>query len=362
MKRFLLSCAVLGSIVGCGGESPREGRAVAQWAVDSLPAVEISATASDGALGFLYTQAATRLSDGRIAIADAHDASVRLFDASGKPLGTVGRRGDGPGEFQTPTWVRQCGADSLFVWDAFQGRVTVLDGAGRYVRQYAEVHNPFELACTRSGIVAGITMPNVTGPPNAKGEAYTAPLWLGDTQGKITKEIGEVAFGENRPLGRVTRFAVTDDRLYVGTAESDSVDVYALDGRRLHAVSVGVPSRRPTRRNYERAIDGMVGLITDKDFRERQKQKMLEIPMPEHLPAYSGILTDQAGTLWVVTSALGDSDTRLRAIGDAGDVLGEVRIPAEVRALEVGNDYILGIREDVGGEQHVVLYRMRRGR
>jgi hypothetical protein len=362
MNRLLLLCAVLGGLVACKGESRNSARAVKQWSVDSLPAVVISATASDGSLGFLYTQAATRLPDGRIAVADAHDASVRLFDASGHHLRTIGRRGEGPGEFQAPTWIQRCATDSLYVWDAFQGRVTVLDDDGEYVRQYVEKHNPFELSCSPGGIVAGLTMPNVTGPPNAKGEAYTAPLWLGDTRGNQKLEIGEVAFGENRPMGRLTRFAVTDDRLYVGTADSAYVDVYALDGKRLPPLSVGVSPRRPTRRNYERAIDGMTALVTEKGFRDNLKRQMLEIPMPEYLPAYSAILADPAGIPWVVTSAPGDPETRLRAIGETGTVLGEVRLPVEMRVLEVGTDYLLGVREDDGGEQHVVLYRIRRNR
>jgi hypothetical protein len=323
--------------------------------------VIISATASDGSLNFLYAHAATRLSDGKVVIVDPFAPAVRLFDAAGRPLRAIGRKGDGPGEFEFPTWIQQCATDSLYVWDAWQGRVTILDSAGDFVRSYAESRNAFELSCSRNGVVAGITMPNVTGPPNAKGETYTAPLWLGDAQGNITTTIGETAFGENRPLGRITRFAVTDDRLYVGTADSAYVDVYALDGRRLDAVPVGVPPRRPTRRNYERTIDGMTALFTDRQSRETQREQMLKIPMPDHLPPYSAIYADPAGTLWVVTTAAGDPETRLRAIGQQGDILGELRLPTELRVLEVGMDYVLGLHDDEGGEQSVVMYRMRRG-
>ena len=39
--------------------------------------------------------------DGRIAITQPQDHSVRFFDPNGQPLATVGRRGQGPGEFES---------------------------------------------------------------------------------------------------------------------------------------------------------------------------------------------------------------------------------------------------------------------
>src|SRR5688572_17587113 len=39
--------------------------------------------------------------NGNIAINQQQDGLVRFFDAGGKPLGTFGRRGQGPGEFMT---------------------------------------------------------------------------------------------------------------------------------------------------------------------------------------------------------------------------------------------------------------------
>jgi hypothetical protein len=165
-----------------------------------------------------------------------------------------------------------------------------------------------------------------------------------------------VNWGQNRPLGRLTDIAASNDRIYVGTADSAFVDVYDLTGRRLNSLAVGVGVRKATKTNYEHAIDGMVGVMPTREMRESGRQQMLRIPPPEYLPAYSTVHTDPSGTLWVNVSAPGDPKTVLRAIRSDGRLLGEVNIPRGLRVFEVGMDYVLGRYQDTDGEQHVTAY------
>jgi hypothetical protein len=73
---------------------------------------------------------------GRIVIADDLNHQLSVFDASGRFLRRVGRQGAGPGEFQTPWVLAVDRRDSLFVWDAGQGRVSVFDPEYRFVRDF----------------------------------------------------------------------------------------------------------------------------------------------------------------------------------------------------------------------------------
>jgi hypothetical protein len=103
------------------------------------------------------------------------------------------------------------------------------------------------------------------------------------SKGHITKQLGKVTFGEYRPLGRLTSFAVTDDRLYVGTADSALVDVYARDGRRIG----GRCAASQFDKAQLRSINELVASLPSGDVPESQKQELLKIPVPEHLPAYT---------------------------------------------------------------------------
>ena len=72
--------------------------------------------------------------DGRLALADASESNVKLFDRAGRLLATLGRNGSGPGEFQQPRFPR-FGADGrLFVGDGQLNRITEFDSGGGFRR------------------------------------------------------------------------------------------------------------------------------------------------------------------------------------------------------------------------------------
>jgi hypothetical protein len=192
-------------------------------------------------------------------------------------------------------------------------------------------------------------------------DRYSAPLFLADAGGAVTREIGEVPAFEPAPLGRVTSLAISRDFVYVGTKDSAFVDAYNTVGEHFATLPVGVGRRASTMDHFERAIDEIVlglGSVTD---REAPKELLLQRPMPEYLPPYATLLTDQSGLLWVQLSFPGDPATRLRVVRSDGRVAADVRLPRFVSVYEVGRDYILGAYEDDRGEAYVAIYRLHRG-
>ncbi len=72
-------------------------------------------------------------SKGVFAISDGSDHDIKLYDGRGDRVGTVGRVGHGPGEFdnlKVGTFFR----DSLFGYDVGTDRLSVFDPAGNFVR------------------------------------------------------------------------------------------------------------------------------------------------------------------------------------------------------------------------------------
>lgn len=70
---------------------------------------------------------------GEIVVPQPQDRRLRLYDSTGAPVATIGRRGEGPGEFQhvgPVFWV----ADTLVVWDAELNRGTYLLADGTLIR------------------------------------------------------------------------------------------------------------------------------------------------------------------------------------------------------------------------------------
>jgi hypothetical protein len=71
--------------------------------------------------------------DGRMAIAQRQSFNVRFFSPEGEPIGSIGREGQGPGEFTT---VHRLGwiADTLYAYDFNQRRFTLIDSGFNYIR------------------------------------------------------------------------------------------------------------------------------------------------------------------------------------------------------------------------------------
>src|SRR3990172_8419254 len=70
---------------------------------------------------------------GNIAVSQPQDGLIRFFDARGSSLGSFGRKGRGPGEFDTPSrvgWI----AETLWVGDMGTRRFTLVSPSRTLVR------------------------------------------------------------------------------------------------------------------------------------------------------------------------------------------------------------------------------------
>jgi 6-bladed beta-propeller protein len=105
-----------------------------RWRISEAPVLVIGSMDGPPESHLHRAHGALRLRDGRIVVANAGTGSLLIFDPSGRPLRTVGRRGRGPGEFEAPTLVAQVRGDSLVVWDVTLHRLSVFDREGAYVR------------------------------------------------------------------------------------------------------------------------------------------------------------------------------------------------------------------------------------
>jgi hypothetical protein len=346
-----------------GGRAADASSAAIGIGLDSVPFFDVASEDGTGEPVIVKVGSAVRLSSGTVAVADAGAQSIRFFGPDRRLVRSAGRAGGGPGEYADVSVLRQCAPDTLFVWDAMQSRLTLLDSTGALVRSFTYARPPAFFHCSRQSAFA-LQMPVAhVGRPDPSGVVprLHSPLLLADVGGDSVGSLGVLPLGENRPLGRVTKVALGGDRIYVGTADSAWVDVYASDGRRIRAIEVGAPPRAPSTADYERAIDEMLAPFPDPGDRRRMKERLLEVPMPERMPPYVGLFADPDGTLWVDVSAPGDTLTTLRVFQRDGRALGTVRLPVRLKVFEVARDYVLGAYGSGDGQEHVVAYRVRRG-
>ena len=133
---------------------------------------------------------------GRLYVADARPAAVKVFNADGSLLRVIGREGGGPGEYRNP-WIAARG-NRLVIHDPAQSRTSVFDTSGKFLKSWPTFCcHQNEIAVDRS---MRVVVPAVLGSPPAGPEPVrTATYVRYDLDGTAIDSIqirrGGVAFG-----------------------------------------------------------------------------------------------------------------------------------------------------------------------
>lgn len=102
---------------------PEEWIAVAEWEIGDY----------DGPLSFTHVSDLALGTNGRVFVAQPEYHEVWIIDRAGRRTKIIGRRGRGPGEFETPRAMYWKG-DSLVVWDQRLSRLSLFSENGDFYR------------------------------------------------------------------------------------------------------------------------------------------------------------------------------------------------------------------------------------
>ena len=75
---------------------------------------------------------------GLVYVADTHAHDIKVFSDDGTLLKTIGKRGEGDGEFNFPTHLNFA-ADKLYVTDTLNSRVQIFDTDGKMVQKFGKL-------------------------------------------------------------------------------------------------------------------------------------------------------------------------------------------------------------------------------
>jgi hypothetical protein len=359
-----------------------DAAAQATWVIERTPILDASGVASNSTVTFGNAAGGTRLSDGRLLIADRSENSIRIIDATGKLLQSVGRTGDGPGEFRSMVWAGRCGADSLLVWDYARRQATMIGSNGAIARQFAvpavgdSALPAFQFSCSPRGAIAYRSAPRPSrgamNPQNPNVIGVVAAVYRIRSDGSVAQRLGEIPAGEvvpmvspsggrgaaPRPLGRTSAVASLDDAVVISSADSASLAIVRGDGRASHH-ALPIVLRSPTREEFEEAIRATAAMAPA-PAQQAMAEQLKTVPMPERLPAISGLSVDSEGLVWVQTTPPGAKTLDFLVMQSDGKVVARAQVPRGITVFEIGRDYVLGGYTDDGDEPHVVMYRLRR--
>lgn len=377
--RTLCVFLLLSLVCSCARD-PVQSNAIATWTVDAKPLLEIATDDSVVTIG--NANGVVRWHDGSVAVGDQSNASIMFYDSTGKFIKSVGRLGGGPGEFGMLGEVLHCG-DSLYAHDFETRAFTLVSSDGNFGRRVSivlpdSVRSTNSSVCNADGkfLTAGWDAEkegtDKTGPSRGP-----IPFWLSDAAGGFVASLGThmgpekwthvfpngIVIVNQRPLGRETLIALGRSRAYIGTADSGTINVFALDGEVLPPLRIRHTETPITSADID-AYNNIDTIGLGPEGREQWKDLMKQMKYPATAPAYSALVVDNDENLWVrAFPAANATDVEWSVYRESGAPAASLRLPSNFAVKEVGADYIAGIDTDpVTGHRLVLILSLHRAK
>lgn len=349
------------------------------WRIDPEPALQIGVVEGDSVYQFFRVFSAVRLSDGRIVTADRTTNRLRFFNRQGEFLASVGGRGSGPGEFQGLYQVSRFTGDSLLAYDGSLRRVTLLDANGTIVSTLTLTQPGPEpisgVARLSDGRIVAMTgwSSSQLEPPFEPGLTRSpSPVFVFDAAGNvddtlgifpgmdmaITLEGGRIGMGPP-PFGHMLSMAVYGDHVFVGTGDTYEVDEYTPTGTLVRVLRGPSADLRVDPGALQAFTQAYLAVLPDAPSREREQRRLASIPLPATKPAFSRILADDVGNLWLSPfESFAYIERTWTIVNQDGAFLGKVVAPPGLRILDVGENYVLGRWQDESQVEFIQVHRI----
>lgn len=355
----------------------------AEWRLSEEPTVEVT-QAAPGDAALYQIVSAFRMADGRIVVASAGNGQLHVYGADGRHQRTLGRQGQGPGEFGRLFWAGRWRGDSIVAWDARLARLTVFDSRGAFAR-IVSPRAQFGLFPQVQGVLADGSFVLASGADPSRGMAMTTgvrrdtmTLVVVGPDGAVRDTLGRFPGAEQYlmvppgggfvmhplPFGRTTVTAAQGAWVAVGSGDAYQLALYEPGQGLRRMIRAPGEQRRVTREDVRRYRESMVALGAEGDAfaRRRQEQFLREVPFPDHMPSLTAILPDGRDNWWIQDPppADGSGASVWRLVGGDGRQLGVLRAPAGLAIKEIGQDWVLGVYLDGNDVEHVRLHVLQR--
>ena len=330
---------------------------------------------------FSRVRGVARLSDGSVAVADEQFAEVRIFDASGAHVRSMGRLGEGPGEFSNLWLLWRHPGDTLWVGDYRPQRYHLYTATGEWIRT-ATLDPPYLNPTRAGGLLANGVSINVRDERSSRRDFSTPDTRHVEAHAPDGKLMGTLAslpgrtfgsFGEIRGFGYFlspwfdASASVDAAGRTVAIANGRDPEVRILDDEmRLRLIirwddpgQEVTPADIRARRDAERQRAMENGEISPYEAANLNPER----PAADVFPAVSSVQVGQDGSVWVWPPRRPRAPGQRRAMGfgpDGDFVCHLQNRKTDFSVWEFGADYALGVHTDELGIQRVAMYHLER--
>jgi len=353
-----------------------------EWRIGERPLLDIGGAAQRGGPALYRVAGVLRLANGRIVVANGGSSSIEIFAPDGAHLRSVGRAGDGPGEFRALSWAGSLEGDTLAAWDSGAARLSLFTAQGELITTVAP-RQPLGMYPEAVGILDGNLVlalhrstlgASSTASVHVERDSVRYAVLARDGSVRILSTLPgtEMLMSGNPagglmvmplPFGLQAISTLTRDRLYL--ADGERFEISAFDSRALRSRLRSDRPREPVR--PEDVHDYASSLVTlgaegNARLQRQQAQLLAQAPYPKRKPAITALLGDSEGNLWVESpiSGPGRNPTRWQVFSREGHRIGSTRIPLPLNLRQAGPNWVLITTLDSDQAEHVQLYPLTR--
>lgn len=337
-----------------------------RWRVDTARMVEIGAVEGGDPYVFGRVTAVVTGADGRIYVADAQAAEIRVFSPAGEFLSRLGRDGEGPGEFRDVSGLGIAPDGGIAALDGQLGRVSLFRADGEFVRSF-RLERPFMITTygalvrfdslgrfydrtTLSHAVAVDTLAIVRYSPAGEVDD-TVIVAIHEPQRVFVRRGGVPVMSLGLPFAAAPLATVgPDGSIYATRADAYEIARLGPGGDTLRVIRRAVTPPVVTAAERDSALREI-----RQRYREAAGAEPRELPpIPDHKPAILALHVDDAGYLWVLGSPEGPAEAGVDwdVFDLEGRYLGPVPLPPMV-VWHIGERAIAGVAYDELGVARV---------
>ncbi len=263
--------------------------------------------------------------EGNFYVSDADNHRIQKYNPEGKYLLTIGREGQGPGEFRGLSIPRFDKDNNLYITDGSNRRISFFDRNGNYLKQMRmqERHNNLHInskgliiATKSSQSEEGNIMKSIAtyglfdDEFNMVKEIYKdeieMPRLAGADESSIAKflthALSEFVF---RPF---VRYALANnDFIYLGYPDKYEINIYSSEGKMARKITRDYDFLPVSKKDEEYFIE----IISNSDdfsnplITENLKKKVFqELKFPKYKPAYQALALMENGWLAVIIESI----------------------------------------------------------
>ena len=361
------------------------------WQLGHRPAIQVRGTDGSEDNRLLDPASVYRAADGRLVVADGMFAGwhqVLVFNSRGRYVDSFGRKGPGPCEFRQLWWAQPYRGDSIVAYDYADHVAAIFGPDGKCGREVRLPNWRPETPQGTRGYSKGadgvfedgsfLAYPNgaVDVDPGPGTRWYRHELIRVSADGSAWDSLGQFEITQVRwtgseqktlPFGAYALTVVGPRSFYFGTAEDFEVRNFDMSGRVTQIVrwaGTRAPVTPADVEEYKKWYTAKIRTSSEAPPPNWLEREFRELEPPRVKPAYSWLLVDVLGNLWVEKYRWTSPFDRRpeshpitwEVFGNDGHWLGHVEVPHGVLLRSVGDDEAIGFFQDELDVRHLYVY------